>query len=99
MLKTVFIDLSTGSFKALTVAPNVFDFDVTDNLGQSIFTFTSGLMTASSYVEALINGRESREGASYDFERDVANNRIIFTYAVAKNAWVRIKIYPFGVAA
>lgn len=99
MLQPLFIDLSTGSFKAKSVAPFIFDFDVTDEAGQTNFTFTAGIMTDSSYVEALINGREYREGASFDFQRDVSNHRLTFSYAVAKNAWVRIKIYPFGVAA
>lgn len=99
MLQPIFIDTSTGGFKAKSTAPKVFDFDVTDDAGQTQFNVTAGYLTASSYVEASVNGREYREGASYDWQRDVGNNRITFNVTIPKYAWVRIKIYPFGVAA
>lgn len=99
MLKPLYLDTQTGAYKARSPTGDVFDFDVASVSGQTDFPVDAGLMTAESYVQVLVNGRESREGASYDFERDVPGDQIVFNYAVPQNAWVRVKIFPpFGVS-
>lgn len=96
MLKPLYLDTATGAYKAQSSAPKVFDFDVASDEGQTQFEIAPGFMTGSSYVEVLVNGRgEMREGAEHDFERDAGNNLITFNYTVPKQAWVRVKVYPF----
>lgn len=100
MLKPLYLNTATGAYKATDgapVAPRVFDFDVEDAEGQTAFPVTEDLMTETSYIEVLVNGRgEMREGAAYDFTRDVGSSQIVFNFPVPFDAWVRIKIYPFG---
>jgi len=45
-----------------------------------------------TYIEVLVNGIEVREGASYSWTRDSANNRITMQETLPNNAWVRVKL-------
>lgn len=89
-LKPLSVDV-TGKYKAGGVAPIVTDFDVGVG-GQSQFTI--GIITASTYIEVLVNGVANREGATFDYQRTVASSRIDFNFTVPQDAWVRIKVYP-----
>lgn len=60
--------------------------------GQTNFTVTEPF-TSSTRVVVEENGLERREGASYDFTRNVALNRIEFNYTVPQYAWVRVRVY------
>lgn len=91
-LKPLSIDVATGKRKAGGVAPTFYDFDVGVG-GQTQFTI--GTVASSTYIEALVNGAERREGVTADWVRvNGAPGRVDFNSAVPQNAWVRIKVYP-----
>ncbi len=67
------------------------DFDVGVG-GQSTFVMATGTVTADSIVDVYVNGRLMREGLTYDFSRNAANNQVVFNYTVPESAWVRVRI-------
>jgi hypothetical protein len=60
--------------------------------GQINFTVTQ-TFDANDAIDIWINGVKCREGASYDFTRNVSLNRITFNYTVPQNAWVLVRTY------
>jgi hypothetical protein len=72
-------------------APVDQDFDVGAG-GQTNFTVTV-TFDANTKIDVLVDGRKKREGASYDFTRNVALNRIEFTAVVPQNSWVQVRTY------
>jgi len=67
------------------------DFDVGAG-GQTDFT-SSYDITSTNKVDVYLNGRLEREGASNDYTRDAALNKIIFNFTIPENAWVRVRVY------
>ena len=92
MLRVVYFDTVTGKIKGGNNpgVPTITDFDVGIG-GQSQFII--GTITSQTYIEVLVNGVELREGATYDYERNVGSSRIDMNYTVPQNAWVRIKVF------
>ena len=90
-MKAVYFDETSGKRKAGPIGGVVTDFDVGAG-GQSQFSI--GSITSANYIEVLINGSETREGATKDYQRNTGASRIDFNYTVPQNAWVRIKVFP-----
>lgn len=70
----------------------VYDFDVASP--QTEFTGIAALVAADQRVDVLVNGKELREGATHDFQRDVGATKIVFNYSIPQSAWVRVRVYP-----
>jgi len=60
--------------------------------GQTLFQLTTDI-DATQKIDVSVNGRLKREGASHDYQRDAANNRIDFNYSVLEDGYVYIVIY------
>lgn len=82
-----------GRFVTTTTpgAAVVQDFDVS---GSQTNFVVAQVFTSGSAIVVEINGREYREGSTFDWQRNVSLNRIEFNYSVSDKAWVRIKVYP-----
>lgn len=70
-----------------------YDFDVGGG-GQTEFTGLATLVASDQRVDVLVNGKELREGATFDFQRNVGATKIVFNYSIPQSAWVRIRVYP-----
>ena len=93
-LLTVKFDTATGKFQgyAASATPPVDqDYDVGVG-GQSEFVVTAPI-TIGAKIDVFVNGQKKREGASYDYTRDVGNNKIIFGATIPQNAWVQIRVW------
>jgi hypothetical protein len=88
-------DTITGKTIATSVAPGSFiaeEFDVSTGGVANVVLATT--IDVGTKIEVLINGAKKREGASFDWQRNVGLNRIDFNYTVLANAWIEVKIYP-----
>lgn len=99
--KIVVYDTSTREMVATTTTIDAIgggftdvDFDVSAG-GQTVFSVAGTAdITASNKVDVFVNGRLSREGASYDFTRNASNDTITTSYTVPQDTWVRVRVYP-----
>lgn len=95
-LRYLLIDDTTGKHKrgsafGSLAAPVDEDFDVG---GGGVTEVTlANTITAPQKIDVLVNGQILREGASYDWQRDVILNKITFNYTVPQNAWIRVREY------
>lgn len=96
--KIVVFDDTTGKTSASTTTIGAVGGGFTDNDfdvgvgGQSLFLIASGF-TAGQKIDVWVNGRKQREGATYDFVRNVGPKTITLNYTIPQNAWVSIRIY------
>lgn len=60
--------------------------------GQTQFVVTQ-TFTADSKIDVYVGGVLKREGASYDFQRNVGANRIDFNFTVPQTYWVRVRVF------
>lgn len=65
------------------------NFDASE--GQTEFV-TNVDWTIQEQVDVYLNGRRMREGASHDFTKDAANNKITFTSARKEGDWIFTRI-------
>jgi len=97
MTKFLVVDEITGKKKlgssgAGGISPVPQDYDVAEG-GQQNFTL-SNIFDQDTYMEIFVNNRgPHREGASYDFERNVELNRVEFKELIPEGSWVRIILY------
>lgn len=96
-LKYLLIDDTTGRKQRGAAASGITLFQTTDFTvgggGQSTFGTLTGTFTAGSLIEVFRNGILMREGAGFDFQRNVGAQTIVFNYTVLQNAWVRVNLY------
>lgn len=67
------------------------DFDI--GAGGVTQVVLSSAITSLQKIDVFVNGMMEREGATYDWQKDVANTKITFNYTVPQNAWVRVRRY------
>lgn len=77
----------------VAIEDNNFDVGVG---GQTQFVCSLGTITNSNRLEVYTNGYLQREGASYDYQRNVGSNAVDFNETVPENAWVIVRIYDAG---
>jgi len=82
---------TVSSVNLSAVIETIEDFDVSSSGGQSAFQLVTHI-SASSVIKVFYNGRQAREGASYDFQRDNTLYKINFNYNLVKDTWVRVEI-------
>lgn len=80
---------SRGSAVGTSAVDQSFDVGVG---GQAQFT-VSQAFTAQSKIDVFVNGVLKREGASYDYQRTLPQNRIDFTFTVPQFSWVMIRVF------
>ena len=93
------VDDTTGKYKrgaAYNDTDTYFydDFDVT--VGTQTTFILARTFTSMQLLDVLVNGEMRREGASYDFTRNVGAHSITFNYPIAATAWVRTKLLNPG---
>ena len=95
-LKYLLVEDTTGKLKKGSAAAGsdlFVDLDYDVGAGGQVNFVVSQAFTALSKIDVFINGRKNREGASHDYTRNTALNRIEFKYTVPENAWVEIRVY------
>lgn len=96
-LYKVLFDGATGRFKRENVVYvaggfSDTDFDVVATNGQTDFT-PGGTITAGGKIDVMVNGIKTREGSSFDWQRDVGNNKIVFNTAVRQSGVVCVRLF------
>lgn len=89
------VDDATGRFKRGAAYNDtdtyiLEDFDVS---GGPEDTFVlANLFSINQLMDVFLNGQLLREGASFDFERDVGTHTVILNAPVSGVAWIRVKL-------
>ena len=91
------VDDATGKRKRGTAvgvsASEPIDEDFTIGGGGAVQVTLATAITAPQKLDVFVNGKMEREGASFDWLRNVGAQRIDFNYTVPQNAWVRVRRY------
>lgn len=80
-----------GSYPGATASPTFEDFDVGG--GGAVDFVSANVFTSLTNVDVYVNGQLMREGATFDFQRNVGLQKMTFATTVPQGAWVRIKLY------
>ena len=88
------IDSSTGkTFFGSTFSEGAVVVNADLGITEVVLSAVSLTLTTTCLLEVIRNGQDLLEGASLDFTRDVANNKILFNYTVPKNAKLKFRVY------
>lgn len=95
-LRYLIVDDATGRVKrgsAIGAGSEPSDEDFTIGVGGATEVVLASAITSPQKLDVFVNGKMEREGASFDWQRNVAEQKITFNYTIPQNAWVRVRRY------
>jgi hypothetical protein len=75
-----------------TTIPSFTDEEFDASASQTEFVIAGGI-DASQTVDVEVDGRLKREGASYDYQRNATQNKIVFNSGLSAGSWVRVRVF------
>lgn len=91
------VDTLTGKYKRTGISTSGLGGGFTDEDFDTGAGFTNLTLATNIEVgtklDVWVDGRMMREGATEDFIRDAALDKITFSITIPENAWVKVRIY------
>lgn len=86
-------DTATGKLQASLTPPSsvsIVDKDFTATASQTEFVADIDLTVAHT-IDVFVDGRKMREGASFDYTKDLTNDKIVFNTGLIAGQWVQLR--------